>query len=43
MKVGDLVRWRKGFYPALGLIVDLDKDGDPIIEFFDQGNAVMGD
>ena len=36
MKVGDLVRYRIGHYPYLGLIVDFDKDGDPVIEFFDQ-------
>jgi hypothetical protein len=35
MKVGDLVRYIVG-YPHLGLVVDFDKDGDPIVEFFDQ-------
>jgi hypothetical protein len=35
MNVGDLVRYiAEPLY--LGLVIDFDKDGDPIIEFFDQ-------
>jgi len=34
MKVGDLVKYTE--YQYLGLIMNFDKDGDPIIEFFDQ-------
>ena len=38
MNVGDLVRYTAG--PMnLGLVVDFDKDGDPIVEFFDHGLA----
>ena len=38
MNVGDLVRYVAG--PInLGLVMDFDKDGDPIIESFDQGLA----
>ena len=34
MKIGDLVKY-DGLFPT-GLIMDFDKDGDPIVEFFDQ-------
>ena len=34
MKVGDLVVYDACF--PLGLIMDFDKDGDPIVEFFNQ-------
>ena len=34
MKVGDLVRFRRG-YPYLGLIMGFDKDGELIIQFSD--------
>jgi hypothetical protein len=41
MKVGDLVKYdgsRPG--PCLGLVMGFDKDGDPIVEFFDQQDMV---
>ncbi len=31
MKVGDLVKYVHA--PQLGLVIDFDKDGDPIIQF----------
>ena len=31
MKVGDLVKYV--LHPHLGLVIDFDKDGDPIVEF----------
>ena len=40
MKIGDLVKY-DGRFPV-GLIMDFDKDGDPIVEFFDQQNMYSG-
>ena len=41
MKVGDLVKWAGGGYERLivGLIINFDKDGDPIVEFYDPSMA----
>ena len=37
MRVGDLVKYDGGYPgPCLGLVMGFDKDGDPIVEFFDQ-------
>ena len=43
MKVRDLVKHIGGHPgPCLGLVMDFDKDGDPIIEFFDQDMVFGG-
>ena len=43
VKVGDLVKHIGGHPgPCLGLVMDFDKDGDPIIEFFDQDMVFGG-